>query len=348
MQPINWIFAVLWLLLVPAAAGMVLTRYTNKGKSMYFAVVCGYAGLFAMAQILIVPGIFLGASLTVVVWIYRAAALAAAAAGLVLNFRNLKEKAVGMLRNKKAMKTSERILMLIAVMLVAVQMAVAAIMVHYDADDSFYVATASTSVYTDSIFKYDPYTGSLYRKPPSRYVLSPFPVYEAILTKLVDVEVPYFVYTIFPVFMILLSYLIYWLWADLLFGADQKQRLLFMIFVSMVQIFSNYSVYTSGTFLLVRIWQGKAVLAGVLLPAVAYMCARLMAKEPRGGGWPILFCMQLASCLVSSMGIILSMIMVGVYAFVCGVCAWDWKVVGKALFCCTPNLIFAVIYLIIR
>lgn len=348
MQPINWIYAVLWLLVIPAAAGMALTRYTDKRRSLCFSVVCGYAGLFAMAQIIIVPGIFLKVSLTTVVWIYRVAALAAAAAGLLLGFRDLKGMVTGAFRNRKPVKISERVLLFTAVLLVAVQMIVAMIMVHHDADDSFYVASASTAVYTDSIFVYNPYTGNPYKQLPSRYVLSPFPMYEAILTRLVDVEVPYLVYTIFPVFMILLAYLVYWLWADMLFYGDKKQQALFMIFISAVQVFSNYSVYTAGTFLLLRIWQGKAVLAGILLPATAYMCARLMAREPKGGGWPVLFCLQLAACLVSSMGIILSALMVGLYAFVCGVCAWDWKKVGKALFCCAPNLIFAVIYIVIR
>lgn len=348
MQPINWIYAVLWLLVVPAAAGMILTRYTDKRRSLCFSVVCGYAGLFAVAQIIIVPGIFLKVSLTTVVWIYRVAALAAAAAGLLLGFRDLKGMVTGAFRKRKPVKISERVLLSIAVLLVAVQMAVAMIMVHHDADDSFYVASASTAVYTDTIFAYNPYTGNPYRQLPSRYVLSPFPIYEAILTRLVGVEVPYLVYTIFPVFMIGLAYLVYWLWADLLFCGDRKQQALFMIFISAVQVFSNYSVYTAGTFLLLRIWQGKAVLAGILLPATAYMCARLMAREPKGGGWPVLFCLQLAACLVSSMGIILSALMVGIYAFVCGVCAWDWKKVGKALFCCAPNLIFAIIYIVIR
>lgn len=348
MQPINWIYAVLWLLVVPAAAGMTLTRYTDKRRSLCFSVVCGYAGLFAVAQIIIVPGIFLKVSLTTVVWIYRVAALAAAAAGLLLGFRNLKGMVTGAFRKRKPVKISERVLLSIAVLLVAVQMAVAMIMVHHDADDSFYVASASTAVYTDTIFAYNPYTGNPYRQLPSRYVLSPFPIYEAILTRLVGVEVPYLVYTIFPVFMIGLAYLVYWLWADLLFCGNRKQQALFMIFISAVQVFSNYSVYTAGTFLLLRIWQGKAVLAGILLPATAYMCARLMAREPKGGGWPVLFCLQLAACLVSSMGIILSALMVGIYAFVCGVCAWDWKKVGKALFCCAPNLIFAIIYIFIR
>lgn len=347
MQLIHWIYAALWLLAVPAAAGMTLTRFTNKGKSICFAVVCGYAGLFAVAQALIVPGIFLGASLRVIMRIYQVVALLAAAGGIFLNFSNLKEVALGVGKKNHA-KLSENALFFLAVILILAQMAVAGLLAHHDADDSFYVATASTSVYTDSIFEYNPYTGDKYKEPPSRYVLSPFPVYEAILTELTGVDVPTFVYTIFPVFMILLAYFIYWLWADMLFDGQKKQCALFLIFISAVQVFSNYSIYTSGTFFMLRIWQGKAVLAGVLLPAVAFMCARLMAKDEQGGGWPALFCLMTASCLVSSMGIILTMLMVGIYAFVCGVCAWKWKTVGKALFCCLPNLIFAVIYLFIR
>ena len=79
MQLIHWIYAALWLLAVPAAAGMTLTRFTNKEKSICFAVVCGYAGLFAVAQALIVPGIFLGASLRVIMRIYQVVALLGAA-----------------------------------------------------------------------------------------------------------------------------------------------------------------------------------------------------------------------------------------------------------------------------
>lgn len=349
MQPIHWLYAVLWLLAVPAAAGMALAWHTSKKNSICFALVCGYAGLFALAQVLIVPGIFLKASLTTVMRIYRVAALIAAAAGLVLNFRGIKEMLLGMVKKKPRVKASEELLFFAAMLLVAVQMLVVGILSHQDADDSFYVATASTSVYTDSIFVYNPYTGAKYHgKLPSRYVLSPFPVYEAILVKLVGVDVPCFVYTVFPVFLILLAYLVYWLWAEQLFDGDKKQCALFLIFASAALIFSNYSIYTSGTFLMLRIWQGKAILAGILLPAIAYLCVRLMAKDEKGGGWPALFCMQTAACLVSSMGILLSALMTGIYMFMCGVCAWKWKHVGKALLCCLPNLVFAVLYLLIR
>lgn len=348
MQLIHWIYAILWLLAIPTAAGMVLTWHTDKRENIGFALVCGYAGSFALAQLLIVPAIFLKASLGTVVLIYQVLMLAASVAGLCLNYRGLRGMAAGVSWRERPVKLPECILFSLAVLLVIVQMLATGILAHYDADDSFYVATASTSVYTDTLFKYSPYTGAKYRRLPSRYVLSPFPIYEAVLTKLVGAEVPFFVYTIFPVILVLVAYVVYGLWASMLFGDDRKKCALFLIFISAVQIFSNYSIYTSGTFFLMRIWQGKAILAGVLLPMLAYMCARLMLKDEGGGGWPVLFCLMAASCLASSMGIILSMLMLGIYTFVCGVCSWKWEMVGKAMVCCLPNVVFAIIYLVIR
>lgn len=57
-------------------------------------------------------------------------------------------------------------------------------MAHMDADDCFYVATATTDVYTDTIFEVDSYTGTAYRALPRRYVLSPFPVFLAVVSQL--------------------------------------------------------------------------------------------------------------------------------------------------------------------
>ena len=72
----------------------------------------------------------------------------------------------------------------IAILLILLQIAVCSLMAHMDADDCFYVATATTDVYTDTIFEVDPYTGTAYRALPRRYVLSPFPVFLAVVSQL--------------------------------------------------------------------------------------------------------------------------------------------------------------------
>ena len=43
------------------------------------------------------------------------------------------------------------------------------------------------------------------------------------------------------------------------------------ILLSIINIFGNYSIRTNFTFLLFRIWQGKAILANIMLPSIWLM-----------------------------------------------------------------------------
>ena len=67
-----------------------------------------------------------------------------------------------------------------AVVLIVVQMYAGIFYTHIDDDDAFYVATASTTLETDTVFQYNAYTGDEYESLPSRYVLSPFPIKQAL------------------------------------------------------------------------------------------------------------------------------------------------------------------------
>ena len=57
-----------------------------------------------------------------------------------------------------------------AVVLIVVQMYAGIFYTHIDDDDAFYVATASTTLETDTVFQYNAYTGDEYESLPSRYV----------------------------------------------------------------------------------------------------------------------------------------------------------------------------------
>ena len=178
-----------------------------------------------------------------------------------------------------------------ALILIAVQTVVCGTTMHMDQDDAFYIGTAVTSVNTDSIFQYDCYTGAEYAVLPSRYILSPFPIFLAVLAQISGMHPTIIAHTVFPLLLIPLSYYVYWLIGRQMFQQSRDQAAVFLLLVSVVQMFSYYSVYTAGAFLLLRIWQGKAVLANILLPAVFYLGLLILDKngwEPPGGyGWHV-------------------------------------------------------------
>lgn len=153
-----------------------------------------------------------------------------------------------------------------AVVLIVVQMYAGIFYTHIDDDDAFYVATASTTLETDTVFQYNAYTGDEYESLPSRYVLSPFPIFEAGLSRLYGVPSTVLGHTGMFLIFLPVAYFVYDLLGSFFWKNKRKERGLFLLFLAWMNIFGYYSVYTMSTFLLIRIWQGKAVLAAVILP----------------------------------------------------------------------------------
>ena len=155
-------------------------------------------------------------------------------------------------------------------------------------------------------------------------------------------------HTVEPVFFLLISYLVYWKIGRKLFDKDDRKVGLFLLFLVLIQMFSYYSVYTQGTFLSIRIWQGKALLASFVLPAIFLQAKECMETNRMCGAWVTLFLMMTSACLVSGMGIMLAPIMLGLMTLLYAVKDRNWGNIKRAVICCLPNVICAAAYVIIR
>lgn len=239
--------------------------------------------------------------------------------------------------------------LLIAFLLIAAQILVSSLLAHMDADDAFYVGMATTAEHTDTIFSVNPYTGNPYKKLPSRYVLSPFPIFLAMISQLCGGLHPAILaHVIFPAVFLILSYVVLYQFARLFFPEDADARGIFLILGCVLTWFSGFSVYTSGNFQMIRIWQGKGLLAAALLPCTIWLCMKnVMKKEPELP-WLFLLLANGACCLVSSMGILLSPVVVGLFAVMGALRFRDPKRMIKCILCCIPSGVLGVIYMVIR
>ena len=238
--------------------------------------------------------------------------------------------------------------MWLAFLLVAIQMGAYVFGMATDLDDAFYVATATTTLETNGMFTYDAYTGMLASYLPARYVFAPFPILLAFYSDMVHMHAAVVAHTVEPVFFLLISYLVYWKIGRKLFDKDDQKVGLFLLFLVLIQMFSYYSVYTQGTFLSIRIWQGKALLASFVLPAIFLQAKECMETNRMCGPWMTLFLMMTSACLVSGMGIMLAPIMLGLMTLLYAVKDRNRENIKRAVICCLPNVICAAAYVIIR
>ena len=235
-----------------------------------------------------------------------------------------------------------------AVLVIVLQVLMCAAMAHMDADDCFYVAAATTDVHTDSIFAVDPYTGCEYRVLPRRYVLSPFPVFLAVASRLSGGMHPAVM-----AHMVFCQSSAYGIYGAVLscrknvFRGKKSKRYLspsdsmYMQFLGIFCI--QYREFSNGS----DSGRERLFLASVLLPYLLYLCISIFLGEKKKIHWTALFLTNISCCLLSSMGIILAPLMTGCFLAASFVMQREWKTAAKGFLCCLPSIVLGVAYILI-
>lgn len=338
---IKMILAGIWLVLIPALSGVTWVKRKKK-YTLGESFLAGVVFMFAVAEILILPAIYRKLSLHFITVVFAAVMGIFAVYGL---WELQKDGQNHICRIKRELQQTS-VWIWIAVAAILAQIFIAVVYAHMDADDSFYVATATTSVQTDSVFQFNPYSGVEYTVLPKRYVLSPFPVLLAMLSQLSGGLHPaVMAHTFYPVVFFTAAYLVYHQLGKIWFPEKKREQGIFLLFSAVLIWFSGFSVYTAGNFQLVRIWQGKAVLASVILPFLIYLGFEIMLeKQPQYSRWLMIF-LSMAACHVSSMGIMLAPIVLGTFTLLALCRTRSFRCIGYAFLYMMPSLILGTVYL---
>jgi hypothetical protein len=284
-------------LTVPFLVGMLYNRFvTKKITGILSNWVSGFVLCLGYYQLLVLPSILFKLSLTMLSAIYIVSLLIVSAGSVFINRTAIKDVMQHFIRTIK----ETPIIVVLPAVLIAFQVYMYTAYVHTDADDAFFVGTATTAVETNTIFQYDAYTGEVYKNYPMRYVLSPFPIFVATLSQVSGMHAAIMSHTVLPGLLLLLSYGVYALLGRELFQGNRKKNALFLFFVGIVATFLHTSIYTQNSFMLLRIWQGKAFLVAMLLPFVFYMEYRLIIGKWKDAEWVLILFAMLSCCLGST------------------------------------------------
>ena len=343
---VKLILFILTMFIIPLLVGMFFTSFFKNEKSnLILAFVLGYLYNFAISEIIAVPLIFLKTSFMTFVVIYIVISVVLSIISISRNKENIDNICSD---TKSSIKEMPKILTIILVILIGVQSFALVKYAHIDDDDAFYVGTATTTVYTNSMFKYDGSTGLEYGKLPIRYVVGPFPIYIALISKLICISPAIVAHTILPAVLIPIVYLIYGLIAEELFSKNKKATIIFLIMLCFLYMWGNFSKRTNFTFLLFRIWQGKAVLGNIIIP-----CVWLLFIKALKNNFDIISCILLgmiifAGVLTTSMGIGLPAITLLSLAVIFAFKDKEISYVVKSGICCIPCIVYFILYVIIH
>lgn len=340
------VFLVVCIFFVSYITGVFLVSVApayNSKKNLLYKVMLGFIGCMAAFQIISIPLIFLQMDFRFLYYLFAGCLLLIVVYSV---FRN-KEAILSDIKYLGANLKASNWYYIPAVIVILLQIFVLTAYMHIDDDDAFYVATATTTLETNTMYQYNSYTGELLDAFPYRYVLSPFPVLLAAVSKFSHIHPTIVAHTVFPIVFISLSYIVYYLFSKMLFKNKKLEQGICLFLLTMLNMYGYYSVYTSSTFLLIRIWQGKAVLAACILPAIFLFCMESWEAEFKFT-WRLLIIGCLAASLCSSMGIILSVIMIGCVGIAGAIYYRNIRILIRCGLCCIPGFVLSTIYLFIK
>ena len=319
-----------FLTILPYFCGMSVLR--GERRNPLAAWCTGWLVMYALLYFPAVLGIEAGWTLdfTVRLWLLLMAAAAVPgfwqAAGLL---REKRESAGGFLRRISVFEWAALILVLLHAFMTFRGM-------YVDDDDIYYVGAAATSSYTNTVLKYDPAVGNLltgfHYQEVRKLVTAPLFVFYAAFSRMFGIQTAALCHTYLPPVFTCLFYGIFYMLGESLFPESRERRAIFVILVFLIHMFSWYSVYTAGTFLMIRSWQGKAQIVGAVLPMILTIFlyhsdeAAFSAKETG-----MLMITMAAACLMSSMGAVLASGLVVLSALIRSVMARSPRILYKSL-----------------
>ena len=296
--------------------------------------------MHAIFEFVVLAGIFTKMRLKNVTVLYFAILSAAIMiVGLIGNRTKKKVFSVGKI---PSFSKKEMALLLIVLVGILYQILFVCLGLQSDADDAYYVGMAMTSFQTDTISVYHPYLGTPVKlKTMANYVLSPYPIFWAMWSKVLKIHPAILMRSILPAVNIAWSYVVYRLLAKKIFLTERK-RIIFLLIVVLANLFGAYSDRTSAVFLLQRVWQGKGALAAILNPMLWYLLIRLRKEGENTYVYVELFVTILAACLTSSMALFLCPVLMGAFGLEYLISERRWSVVGRLILCTLPCIVLAI------
>lgn len=343
--------------------GAFLNKKTVAGAYLYGQII-----LWAVFQIFTVPLVIIRAPFVVLVVLYTLVLVVCTVLGL--------RKVSGLIKNFDVSEVS--VPHILAIFLILGQMAVYFFGMHLDEDDSRWIAEANDALTKNTMYLYNPATGVYageFVGEVMKDVFSPWSMYIAFFAKVTGINASIVAHTILAPLLLAISYVVYHEISKILFKGKVESGL-FILSVAVINLFFGGNRHTQSVTSLIRIWQGKAVVAAVMIPMIFMLFLNMKetkkendkevvdgsADEKRNlnkkgnqnkkgcvniSNWLWIMVTGCSSCLFSGMGIAISALMIGVMGAYTIVCK-RWKEIPYFLLSMVPSLIFGFSYYIMR
>lgn len=214
---------------------------------------------------------------------------------------------------------------------------------NFTLDATYYVGNVATSVQTDTMNIYDPYTGMWQDHFEMRYFFATYSMNDAVMCRLTGLHALIQTKTVMTATIVILIQLLYYKIAQSLFCEDRKSQFLMLLFMTIAN-FTFISLYTPSNFLLTRTFEGKAIVGNLVLAVIVYLYMLLLQTHKSFRIWLMMFLVCFGATTISSSANMLVPAALSVLLVPLVFIKKDWKIIPKYVLCMLPGLIMALTF----
>lgn len=348
--------ALILLFIMPYFIGCFFSKLIKKEHNLCMNFIIGYLIEFTICEIISVPMIFLDCKFTTLYYVYMSVLSILTIISIIFTYKKVKTTIIDAINYTKEVP---KFFFIVTIILIGVQVFGLVGYMHEDADDSVYVATALTSIETNSLYKYSPSSGAETGEHQiMRYRLAPFPLFYAIVAETISMHPTIVAHTILPIILIPLAYIVYGLIANELLQGNKKKVWQFLFVLSVLHIWCNYTNRSNMVFLLFRVWQGKSVMINFIVPAVILFFIKCDKYNLDLSSLILLFITIFAGNFTTTMGVAIPPMALMLLAVSYEISKFNFRELKKNnyslhiknllkyLACCSSSIILGIIYFI--
>lgn len=266
--------------IVPCILGSFWTaKRTENPHTVFVMLLSGLASMLALFEVIVVPCILLGVPYSIFCWTFTALLALLSIAVAVRNLKHIIRSFRKLFRGLSGWGYAG----ILVLLLIGLQIFVP---VWFRADTVWNptAAVIQTSLGTNTMFRFDAFTGQQLPKLQFTEFVFPLPLLYGTVSKITGISPALLVYTLMPAVWISYAYISQLMLGKVLFDGDQKKETIYMFFACVITIFGFYSTRSLFMKLLQESYTVLSVVCCILMPSAAAFALSFIKKHCRRQG----------------------------------------------------------------
>lgn len=340
-----FIIVILYLLFSYMLGDLFLHICSSKESSISYRILLGFFCYFFLFQIVALPLKFTLQPLSLLATIWCIFLVVSTILYFVLHgkyFKNVQ-------KSSKETPLKEKLFLFFLFILIIIQLC----LINYNGetyalwDQSYYIGDISSSVYTNTISQYDPYTGALLKKLSTEYLLETYQNHSAVLCYLTKIAPLIETRTAEASLIVILANLIYYQFGLQLFNHSRKKSVLLVFFLFWLNLFS-FNLFTSAEFLFFRPFEGKTILACLIMPMVFLQFIKITKNHSSRNNWIELFIIIFSSFGLNMSAIYMLPFELSICLIPLGLYKKSISIWKRYVICLIPCILYGAAYLVTK